>query len=56
MEPAKKESGGVIFKAGSYSVTANFVRNNIKFRAYSELAGKLFEGSIEDKDLSSANK
>lgn len=56
MEPAKCEAGSMVFKAGSYTVTANFVGKRICFRAYSELAGKLFEATVTDEEMSTANR
>ena len=56
MEPAKGESASLAFKAGSFTVNASFVSRRIHIRAYSELAGKLFEATISNEEMSTADK
>jgi len=56
MEPAKCESGSLVFAAGSYNATVAFAGKRINIRAYSELAGKLFEAVVTSDDMSTADK
>lgn len=48
MKPQAKSFGQLLCSVGSYTLTIDHTESSLKFRAYSEMLGKVFESELTD--------